>query len=238
MAEAQRENRSWRSAIDMVANVLTVVASIAVLVVLVRGMSHTTSSQNSGNTAVPKELLSLEGAQLTGNPSARAVLVEYSDFECPFCGKFAREILPDIERKYVDSGNVLFAFRQYPLEQRHKSAKLAAEFSVCAGEQSKFSQAHDLLFKDQEHLADLDPKRFSAALGLEIGQFSACLPTTGQKRVAEDVSSGKALKFRGTPTFFVGVNVGGGVQAKVAVSGAQPLMTFEGALDTVLQSSK
>ena len=110
----------------------------------------------SGGTAEPrppKDPLPLEGAAIRGNRSATVAIVEYSDFKCPACGQFATGTLPAIERRYVDTGKVLLAFRQYPMDRRPLAQK-AAEAAICAGDQGKFWEMHDQLFAHQGRLEE------------------------------------------------------------------------------------
>jgi protein-disulfide isomerase len=109
-------------------------------------------------SGLPSEYIAMEGAHTKGSASAPAVLLVFSDFQCPFCGRFARETLSAIEREYVARGELLMAFRHLPLPI-HPQAIAAAQSAECAGSQGKFWEMHDELFRRPE----LTPEQFTAA---------------------------------------------------------------------------
>lgn len=113
---------------------------------------------------IPVEPVALEGSASIGSINAPAVILAFSDFECPYCGKFSTDVLPSLQEKYIDSGRVLFAFRHMPLAT-HKDAKPAALAATCAAEQGQFGKYHDLLFANDMSV-DAD-KSLGEALGLE-----------------------------------------------------------------------
>lgn len=175
----------WRSRLDLVAAVLCIVAALVVIASLTRAYWFGAPASQRGNQtrplgqSVPTAPISLVGAPIEGNPNARVAIIEFSDFECPFCQKFSREVLPEIRRKYVATGEVLLAFRQFPLAN-HVRARPAAAASVCADRQQKFREMHDALFA-APGLSDPDLLRAAASIGLDQSRFSSCLddPTVG-----------------------------------------------------------
>jgi len=186
----------------------------------------------------PSEPVSLDGATLAGTKGARVALIEYSDFQCPFCGKFARETLPDLEKLYVSTGKLVLAFRYLPLTQIHPFAQKAAEAAACAGEQDRFWSMHEQLFGDQAHLDVRDLEQRAKHLGLNVDRFNLCLDSNQTAaRVQSDAASGAALGVSGTPTFFIGtVQADSRVKVTQRLSGAQPLAQFQAALDRALSS--
>jgi protein-disulfide isomerase len=157
---------------------------------------------------------------------APVTLVEFSDFECPFCGK-GRTIVEDVMKAYP--GKIRLVFRQFPLENLHPHAEKAAEASLCANEQGKFWQFHDKLFDNREKLAIEDLKGYAKALGLNTSKFDQCLDS-GQftARVKADQEAGSKVGVSGTPAFFInGVNL----------SGAVPVEEFKQIIDLELASS-
>ena len=98
---------------------------------------------------LPKDPVDLAGAILAGNPSAHVAMIEFSDFECAFCGRFTRDTEPTLWHEYVDSGQLLVAFRHLVLEERHPHALRAAEAGECANRQGQFWPMHDVLFHNQ-----------------------------------------------------------------------------------------
>lgn len=193
--------------------------------------------QRPADPPPPTDPVSINGAALRGDGGAKAALIVYSDFQCPYCGTFAREVLPALQTKYVDTGKVLLAFRQFPLNSIHPYAEKAAEASLCAARQGKFWQMHDQLFKDQSLLKQ--PGVFEQAggsIGLDPNQYGSCLQGQVTASVVRDADGGKALQVTGTPTFFIG-RLQSDQRVKVVrrLSGARPVADFEVALQAVLQ---
>ena len=154
---------------------------------------------------------------LQGSIDASIALVEYGDYECPFCG----EVYPIIKAVQERLGDRLcFAFRNFPLVNAHPHAQHAAEAAEAAGAQGKFWEMHDLLFENQDALADEDLAQYAAALGLDARRVIAeVLAGAHLARVREDFKSGAKGGVNGTPTFFInGVRYDGarGVDALLA----------------------
>ncbi|MEW5983684.1 MAG: thioredoxin domain-containing protein [Acidobacteriota bacterium] len=186
--------------------------------------------------APPDTTIPLAGAQIRGSAAARVVLLEFSDYECPFCGRFARESLPQIARAYIDTGRIRHAFRAFPLEAIHKNAFKAHEAALCAGDQGKFWPMHLLLFGNTRALAPADLVKHAEAVGLDVTVFSRCVES-GSKAAAvrADVEAGERLGVRGTPLFLIGTpGANGGMKVSKAISGAQPFAVFQQAIDAVL----
>ena len=232
-----------RACLEVVALFMIVAVCGAMLIALVRGSrSGVPAPPSTGRAAVrrapdpplPTEPISLDGAHLQGSRAAKIAVVEYSDFQCPYCGRFARETLPDIERTYVEPGKVLYAFRQYPLESIHPFALKAAEAAECAGEQGQFWRMHDLNFADQTHLDEPKLRERAKTVGLNAEQFDRCLRGDVAERVHADARTGTAFAVTGTPTFFVGVPQGDGrIKVVKRLSGALSFAEFSAILDAM-----
>jgi protein-disulfide isomerase len=182
---------------------------------------------------LPESPISLDGAAIRGNRAAALAIVEYSDFRCPYCARFAREVLPALERKYVDSGQVLLAFRHLPNDSHPMSREVAA-VAACAGKQGKFWDAHDVLFSVADHFDAAVLDTLPARLGLDPTQVAKCLGQQGPAEVADDVATARALHLASTPSFLIGqVQADGRVKVREIVAGAQKLGAFDKALDSV-----
>ena len=183
---------------------------------------------------VPTEPISLAGTELLGKRTARVGLVIYSDFQCPFCARFATDTLPGLQRKYVKTGKVRLAFRQFPLPI-HAQAQKAAEAAVCAGRQGQFWPYHDLLFANPQALDETSLLGRASSLGLDQPAFATCLRGEVAAAVRADYAGGAPLGVTGTPTFLAGPIVDGDrLRVTHRFSGALPIAQFEAVLDQVL----
>jgi len=163
-----------------------------------------------------------------GNANAPVTLVEFSDFQCPFCNRFA-PTLKQVSNKYGDKVHIVY--RQYPIPSLHPFAFKAAEASLCANEQGKFWELHDAMFGDQTKLAVADLKRRAVSLGMDAKKFDACLDTGRYtEQVQKDMADGMKIGISGTPAVFVN-----GVELK---GGAVPFETVAAAIDRELARAK
>lgn len=141
----------------------------------------------------------------TGNPQARLTVVEFGDFQCPYCQQ-AEEVARKIREKYGD--RLRFVFRQLPVVKLHAYAEKAAEASECAAEQGKFWEAVDKFYAGQTDLTIPALKRYAVELGLDARRFNACLDSGAMAaRVQRDTDDAYALGIHGTPTFFIGTRL-------------------------------
>lgn len=164
-----------------------------------------------------------------GNKDAKVTIVEYSDFQCPFCEKFWEETLPQIKKQYIDTGKVRFVYRHFPLAF-HSSAKPAALATECAGEQGKFWQMHDKIYEEQERtpqFAAADLKKWAVAISLDTAKFNQCFDSEKYaKKLSSDLASGQAAGVSGTPTVFINGQ---------KIVGAQPYESFKSVIEELLK---
>jgi protein-disulfide isomerase len=138
---------------------------------------------------------------IIGSHDATMTLVEYGDYQCPYCGA-AHPSVKEVLRVLGD--DLLFAFRHFPLSQIHQYAFQAAEAAEAAGAQDRFWQMHDLLFTHQDRLATPDLIGYAGALGLDVQRFVSDLESHRHaERIREHFMSGVRSGVNGTPTFFV-----------------------------------
>ena len=135
-----------------------------------------------------------------GNPNSEIVLIEFSDFQCPFC-KRAIPVIDELLQKYEEE--IVFYYRNFPLEM-HANSFIAAEAAECANEQGKFWEYHDILFENQGKLDKENLKLYAQELELNQNQFDNCLDTDKFKQdIERDINEGEFLGIEGTPTFFI-----------------------------------
>jgi protein-disulfide isomerase len=186
---------------------------------------------------VPGAPVVVAGAPRKGSDDAGVVIVEYADFQCPFCGEFARRTLPEIERKYVAPGLVQVVFKHLPLQEIHPQASMAAETAECASQQGKFWEVHDLLFADQRlDGSSLVAKVRSAQLDIE--RFSECVRGPGAEKVRADLAGARAAGISVTPTFYIGRRQADGtVKVERVLTGARDFNAFAATLDSMLSTA-
>jgi len=175
--------------------------------------------------------LNLDVAQAKGSPDASIVLVEFSDFECPFCAQHFRATYPQVIEKFVDTGQVSYVFKNLPLQTLHPRAIAAAEAAQCAGEQKKFWQMHDKLFENQKTLSEANIRSHAQQIGLNVQEYDECIAEgVVASRVNEDLAEAKQLGLTGTPSFLLGKRAGAKVMFTHKITGAQQFHVFEAAL--------
>ena len=175
----------------------------------------------------PKVQVAYDPARLRGNPWAPVIIVEFGDFQCPFC-KQAEPTLKDLLAKY--KGHVSLAYRDFPLRGIHAQGQLAAEASRCAGEQGKFWEYHDLLFANADKLKRDGLVKYARTLNLDEKQFDSCLSSSKyDAKIEEDLEEGIRAGVVGTPGFFINGTF---------LSGIQPDAVFDGMVQAELGAPK
>jgi protein-disulfide isomerase len=178
---------------------------------------------------------SLGDAPMLGRADAPVTLVEFSDYQCPFCQRFFATTLSALKKHYVDTGKVRYVFRDFPLDQMHPQARKAAEAAHCAGEQSKYWEMHEVLFQNQRALAPPQLAEHARTVGMDGSKFDECL-SSGRHgtRVDRGLADGAVVGVQGTPTFVVGKTKPGDFVEGTPIRGAQPLETFRRIIDQTL----
>jgi protein-disulfide isomerase len=157
---------------------------------------------------------------LVGSSGAKVTMVEFSDFECPFCQRFYKETYGSLKSKYIDSGKVKLQFRHFPLPF-HANAQKAAEAGECASRQGKFAQYHDLMFSKAGTNVGLtlnDLKSYAQTVGLNVNNFNNCLDKGETASVISgDLAEGQKIGVSGTPGFLIFKGDAKDVQVDVAL---------------------
>jgi len=164
-----------------------------------------------------------------GDENAPLTIVEFSDFQCPFCGAFRSQTFDQIKSQYIDKGKVKFVYRDFPLTSIHPMAQKAAEAGECADDQGKFWEMHDKIFEGVNAWANSGAsvfKQYAQEMGLDSKNFDDCLDSGKYtNEVNKDAQDAQNAGGRGTPYFVVG---------NTPISGAQPFANFQAAIEAQL----
>ncbi|HII35919.1 MAG TPA: DsbA family protein [Nitrosopumilaceae archaeon] len=190
------------------------------------------------STEETRIFVSLSDDPIKGDPNAPVTIVEFSDFQCPFCARFFAQTLPQIQQDYIDSGKVKLVFRDFPLESIHANARAASIAGECADDQKMFWQYHDKLFEGQTQWASLSAndaantfQQYASELELNSENFNSCLNSQKYSdEVNQDFQNGANYGVTGTPAFFIGNDKDG----YVTLIGAKPYSAFQQVIDKEL----
>jgi protein-disulfide isomerase len=170
-----------------------------------------------------------------GSKDAPLTMIEFSDYQCPYCKRHVEQTVPALIKDYVSAGKVRYAFRDFPLTPIHPLAAKAAEAARCAGDQGKYWEMHDRLFSMQDELQAEKLPTHAKAIGLEEAPFRACLDQGRHAAaVQKDLDEGTRLGVRGTPTIVIGLSDGAGVKNAVLIRGAHAVETFKAEIDRLM----
>ena len=174
--------------------------------------------------------VSVDNDAVRGDKNAPITIIEFSDYQCPFCGRFFQQTLPQIEDNYIKTGKVKIIYRDFPLSF-HPEAQKGAEAAECAGEQGKYWEMHDKIFANQDAMSIASYKSWASELKLDANKFNSCLDSGKYaSEVQKDFDDGSKAGVSGTPTFFIGNDKDG----YVTLVGAQPYQAFQQAIEAEL----
>ena len=173
-----------------------------------------------------------------GEENATVTLIEYSDYQCPFCARHYRQVMPALVSEYVDSGKLKYVMRENPIPGLHPNAFNASMAALCAGDQDKYWDMHNLLFDNQRALGVGNLKKFAETLGMDTTAFNECLDKGKyKKQIDDDIASGMKLGVNGTPGFFLGItdtDDPNKADMRVFIRGAQTLANFKRAINQLI----
>lgn len=184
----------------------------------------------------PSEI-SLDGRPSLGDEDAPVTIVEFADYQCPFCRKFALQTFDQLKTEYIETGKVRFVYKDLPLTQLgHDQAIPMAKAAHCAGEQDRYWDLHDKLYDEQQEISPRGTAKFSGEkipqwadeIGLNMNAFNECMRSDRyNSQIQEDLSEAQAVGASGTPTFFINGK---------KVVGAQPYQAFQQVIEAELNS--
>lgn len=172
----------------------------------------------------------LTASAILGDANAPVTIIEYSDYQCPFCEKFHTQTFPELKKQYIDTGKAKFVYQDFPFLSADSNA--AAEATHCAADQGKYWEYHNYLFTHQGQensgwAAAANQKIFAKAIGLNTTQFNSCLDAGKYKQlVVDEKTAGAGYGVNGTPSFFINGQL---------IVGAQPLDAFAQVIDPLLK---
>lgn len=182
--------------------------------------------------------VTITGRPTLGAKDAPVTIVEFSDFQCPYCRRYSLTVFPALKRDYIDTGKVRYVFRDFPLSSIHQEAAKAHESAHCAGDHNKYWEMHDVLFRMQKDLVVPSLKKYAANLGIDPNAFGDCLDSGRYSAdIQKDIDNGVAAGVRGTPSFFIGKSESGESITGTLVRGAQPLSQFKQVIGQFLKDS-
>ena len=201
------------------------------------GASKNLAGASLGGQQAPqagdKVNVSADDDPFLGNKNAKVTIIEFSDFQCPFCRTFWRDTLSQLKKEYIDTDKIKFVYRDYPLGF-HQGAKPAAEGAECARDQGKFWELHDKIFQEQDkqgqgtiQFSKSDVIKWAGQIRLDMTKFNQCLDSGKYKaEVEKDFADGTAAGVSGTPTTFVNGR---------SLVGAQPYSSFKAIIEEELK---
>ena len=178
--------------------------------------------------------VSVDDDAFLGNKNAKVTVIEFSDYQCPFCRTFWKDTFGQLKKDYMDTGKIKFVYRDYPLGF-HPSSHISAEASECAEDEGKYWEMHNKIFAEQEkkgqgtisYTAD-DLKQWASEIGLNKTKFAQCLDSSKYKaEVDRDLADGSAAGVTGTPSFFINGRL---------IVGAQPYSAFKAIIEDELDN--
>lgn len=183
--------------------------------------------------------ISADDDPVIGNINAEITIIEFSDFQCPFCERFNTQTFPLIFEEYIKHGKVKLVFRDFPIQSIHPNALPASVAAECANEQGKFKEMHDKLFDNQKKWNKQDTinalsifNQYATEIELEQTKFESCLANGKYiDEIKNDLSEGQSYGISGTPGFFIGNEKIGFIELK----GAQPFDSFKKVIETQLE---
>ena len=193
---------------------------------------NSTQATTNASNRFSLQSLEEEGAPILGVESARVIIIDFSDFQCPRCERYVRSTEPEIKKEYIETGNVAYIFKHFPWRGTDSfSAALASE---CANEQGKFWQYHDILFQNQQGVdsgwaSKEKLKEYASAIGLDRQQFDLCLDSEKYKsNIDRDLALVEELGLDTTPSFLI-LN-SDGTEMEI-LEGAHPFPSFKALID-------
>jgi protein-disulfide isomerase len=226
---------------------LDVLCAIAILATATVVLSNQLRKSNDVSPLTPS-VLDVDGERIEGSlitnrvGSGRVALVEFGDYQCPYCGRHARDTYPQIMEELIAKGVLQYAFLHYPLDRTHPRAFRASEAAECAAHQGRFWDMHASLFAADAELSESALLAHATAIGVDPVALEQCLSGEMEEiaaKVKRHMEEGTRLGVRGTPTLFLGfVEDDGSIRLKTSIRGAVPFQDIKEAVVALAGESR
>ena len=221
------ENKLIKNPWFYISVIAVIIIAILIFVAVRSSPTGQVVAPEDNRQQIPEQItaVGIDDDAVKGDENAPVTMIEFSDYECPFCTRFYSQTLGQIEREYIDTGKVKFVYRDFPLSF-HQNAQKAAEAAECAGKQDKYYEMHDLLFEKGVIGGVSSFKQYANEIGLDTAEFNSCLDSGEMaSEVQKDFQDGQRAGVQGTPSFFINGKL---------VSGAQPFEVFKQVIEAEL----
>lgn len=226
--------------IELKAQVAEMQTDLAEIKKLLQSGAARAPAQRAATPPFKEQTISIGSSPFKGKANATVTLIEFSDYQCPFCARNYRQVLPGLVEEYVDTGKLKFVMRENPIPSLHRNAVNASLAALCAKDQGRYWEMHDMLFDNQRDLVIDSLKSFAVSLELDAATFNECLDSEKYKqRINDDIASGAKFGITGTPGFVLGLtdpDDSDKALMKVFIKGAQSLDNFKREIDSLLKS--
>ena len=183
-------------------------------------------AEKGGPAQPPRAKLDLTGFQMLGSATAPLTLVEFTDYQCPFCRQFHVTTFAELKKNYIDTGKIRFYSRDLPLDSLHPNAIRAAQAARCGADQKQYWTLRDMMGANPDKLDLENLVRFAGSLKMDTGAFRTCVESQKYKEAVQtDVLEAMKIGAEATPTFVIGKSTPQGVDGELLI-GAQPLGEF------------
>lgn len=199
-----------------------------------------TPAAPSAVTRFKAQTVNMSDSPYKGKADAPVTLMEFSDYQCPYCARNYRDVMPSLIKEYVDTGKLKFVMREKPIASLHRNAIEASMAALCAKDQGKYWEMHNVMFDNQRALNADNLKAYAADLGMNSQDFDQCLDSEKYAdQIDDDIVLATSLGISGTPGFILGFTDASNpdnAEMSKFIKGAQPLAVFRQAIDELLET--
>ena len=194
-------------------------------------------SGNKRPKVPPTASVSIKDRPMLGDANATVTVVEFTDYQCPYCRRFMKNTYPRLKKEYIDTGKIRWVVRDMPLGF-HKQARLAATAVHCAGDQDKLWEFRDLLYHNQTKLMPEHLEQYASQVGIDTATFNSCLNSDRyQADIDKDAEDAAKEKITGTPTFVIGKADKNNIVNGKRIVGAQSYAAFRIEIERLLKAA-